>query len=110
MEPLVVIDRLGPLIGHAHAKDVRYHGAELALNGLLDNRWPGDPATIPWDFAAVGFGDHDHSWWAEFNDALATKTSALCFSIEHEDRLHAPEEGVLASASMLAATGVEAAR
>ncbi len=110
MDPLAVIDRLGPLIGHGHAKDVRYHGAELALNGLLDNRWPGDPASIPWDFAAVGYGDHDGAWWAEFNDALAAKTSALCFSIEHEDRLHSPEEGVLASASMLAATAVEAAR
>ena len=43
MNPLKVIERLGPLIGWAHAKDVRYNTAELALNGLLDSRWPGDP-------------------------------------------------------------------
>lgn len=101
MEPLAVIDRLGQHIGHGHAKDVRYHADELALNGLNDNRWPGDPQTIPWDFAAVGFGEHDAAWWATFFTALETKTAAVCFSIEHEDRLHSPEEGVTASAALL---------
>jgi sugar phosphate isomerase/epimerase len=103
MEPIAVIERLGSHIGHGHAKDVRYHAGELALNGLNDNRWPGDPETIPWDFAAVGYGEHGAPWWADFADALRDHTSALCFSIEHEDRLHAPEDGVAASARMLAA-------
>ena len=47
MDPLKVIERLGPTIGYAHAKDVRYNQAELELNGLLDNRWPGDPTRMP---------------------------------------------------------------
>jgi sugar phosphate isomerase/epimerase len=108
MDPLAVIDRLGDHIGHGHAKDVRYHATDLALNGLLDNRWPGDPQTIPWDFAAVGLGEHERAWWADFSDALATRTQALCFSIEHEDRLSTPEDSIRASAALLAATALEA--
>ncbi|MGH2406686.1 MAG: sugar phosphate isomerase/epimerase family protein [Candidatus Limnocylindrales bacterium] len=101
MEPLKVIERLGPLIGHAHGKDVRYHAPDLALNGLLDNRWPGDATSIPWDFAAVGHGDHDAAYWQAFTAALARDTSALVVSIEHEDRLVTPEAGVAASAMLL---------
>jgi sugar phosphate isomerase/epimerase len=109
MEPLAVVARLGRHIGHAHAKDVRYNSSELALNGLLDNRWPGDPRTIPWDFAAVGLGDHGETWWNAFASALERDTQALMLSIEHEDRLHSAEDGVSASASMLATPAVELA-
>jgi sugar phosphate isomerase/epimerase len=101
MDPLRVIDRLGPLISHSHGKDVRFHADQLDLNGLLDNRWPGDAATIPWDFAAVGFGEHDRAWWHEFASALEQRTRAQVISIEHEDRLHPPEEGILASVAVL---------
>jgi sugar phosphate isomerase/epimerase len=102
MDPLKVIDRLGSSIGYSHGKDVRYHAAELDLNGLLDNGWPGNPSTIPWDFAAVGHGDHDAGWWAAFAAALAASTSAGILSVEHEDRLVSPEAGIAASARMLA--------
>ncbi len=103
MDPLRIIDRLGPHIGYAHAKDVRYEPAELALNGLLDSRWPGDPRHIPWDFAAVGHGVNDSGWWRSFVAALATATSAPFLSIEHEDRLVGPEDGIAGSAALLAA-------
>jgi sugar phosphate isomerase/epimerase len=103
MDPLKVIERLGPSIGWAHAKDVRYDAEELALNGLLDNRWPGDPSHIPWDFAAVGHGAHDRAWWGSFTAALETSTSTRYISIEHEDRLVKPEDGILASGAVLEA-------
>jgi sugar phosphate isomerase/epimerase len=102
MDPLKVLERLGPFVGWAHAKDVRYNADELALNGLLDNRWPGDPGHIPWDFAAVGNGAHDAAWWGSFTAALEQLTSAPCISIEHEDRLVTPEAGVVTSAQLLA--------
>jgi sugar phosphate isomerase/epimerase len=101
MDPLKVIERLGTLIGHSHGKDVRYHSGELELNGLLDNRWPGDAATIPWDFAAVGHGAHAEAWWQSFATALERHTTARVISIEHEDRLLSPEAGVVASAAVL---------
>ena len=103
MDPLKVIERLGPLIGYAHAKDVRYASSELDLNGLLDSRWPGDPAKVAWDFAAVGHGAHDAAWWGSFAAALARRTSAATISVEHEDRQIGPEVGVAASASLLSA-------
>ena len=102
MDPLRVIDRLGTQIAYAHAKDVRYDAGELAVNGLLDSRWPGDPSHIPWDFAAVGHGVHDAGWWASFVSALATVTSASFLSVEHEDRLVRPEEGIARSVEVLA--------
>jgi sugar phosphate isomerase/epimerase len=101
MDPMAVIARLGKHITYAHGKDVRYNDKELGLNGLLDNRWPGDPNAIPWDFAAVGFGAHDRAWWRAFSAALERDTQAPVVSIEHEDRLHPPEEGIPASAVFL---------
>ena len=80
---------------------MRYHTGELELNGLLDNRWPGDAATIPWDFAAVGNGAHADPWWQSFATALERHTTARVISIEHEDRLISPEAGVVASAAAL---------
>jgi len=102
MDPLQVIDRLGERIGYSHGKDVRFDNAELALNGLLDSRWPGNPNHTPWDFAAVGHGVHDAEWWATFTSALAMSTSAPVVSVEHEDRLVAPEDGIARSAAILA--------
>lgn len=110
MDPTRVIDRLGSMIGYAHAKDIRYHGPDLELNGLLDNRWPGDPTTIGWDFAAVGHGAHDAAWWHDFADALEQRTSAPMLSIEHEDRLVSPEDGVVTSAALLDGHAPEAGR
>jgi sugar phosphate isomerase/epimerase len=102
MDPLAVIALVGRRIGYAHGKDVRYHPDELGLNGLLDSRWPGDPRNIPWDFAAVGHGAHDAEWWRTFATALAGSTAASFLSVEHEDRLVPPEEGIAGSASLLA--------
>jgi sugar phosphate isomerase/epimerase len=55
MDALAVAEALGDRIGHAHAKDVTFDEPKLAVNGLLDHRWPEDP---PWSFATVGHG-HD---------------------------------------------------
>lgn len=105
IDPLKVVTRLGPLVGHSHGKDVRYNEEELELNGLLDNRWPGDPTAIGWDFAAVGLGVHDVDWWQAFATALELQTTARVISIEHEDRLSPPESGIVVSVGVLGATG-----
>lgn len=105
MDPLKVIERLGPLIGHSHGKDVRYHREQLDLNGLLDSRWPGDATTIPWDFAAVGHGAHPDDWWASFTASLERDTTARVVSIEHEDRLVSAESGIVASVATLSTDG-----
>ena len=53
---------LGDRIGHVHGKDTVFHAESLALNGLLDRRWPEPAAEMPWTFAVPGRG-HDLAWW-----------------------------------------------
>ena len=56
IDPLRVIDQLGDRIGFCHGKDTLLHGDRIALDGVIDMRFPVDPATATWHFAAVGSG------------------------------------------------------
>ena len=62
-----VVQRLAGRIGHAHGKDVSFNAEKLALNGLLDHRWPAPAAEMPWNFATVGRG-HGLPWWQELSE------------------------------------------
>jgi len=106
MDPLAVVARL-PRVGYAHLKDVVFDRHNLALNGLLDHRWPGDPQQAPWRFATVGRG-HDPSWWRAFVDALAARGVETA-AIEHEDTLVAAEEGIVEAVRVFAPTEEAAA-
>jgi sugar phosphate isomerase/epimerase len=101
MDAKAVIEAAGERVGHAHAKDVVFDEANLARNGLLDHRWPHDPAALPWRFATVGDG-HDGDWWADFAAALDAAGNVDAIAIEHEDPLVAPEAGVPIAAKLLA--------
>jgi sugar phosphate isomerase/epimerase len=98
MDPLAVTARLGR-VGYAHLKDVVFDQESLAVNGVLDHRWPGGRAA--WRFATVGRG-RDASWWRGFLDALAARGVADV-AIEHEDPLVPALAGVAEAASVLAA-------
>lgn len=101
MDPVAVIDYLGPLVFHAAAKDVRIN-PHAAIQGVLDNsfrrmgedeartslggdewvnEWPNPSA---WDFVAVGKG-HDATYWAKFLGALYRVDPDMIVNIEHED-------------------------
>jgi sugar phosphate isomerase/epimerase len=99
MDPLAVVERL-PRVGYAHLKDVVFERENLAVNGLLDHRWPGNPRDAPWRFAAVGRG-RDASWWRAFLDALALRGVETA-AIEHEDPLVSVEQGILEAAEACA--------
>jgi sugar phosphate isomerase/epimerase len=99
MDAFAILDRLGDRVGHAHAKDVVFDEARLALNGLLDRRWPSPPEEMPWRFATVGEGQ-DAAWWEAFRsrlEALGVGTLA----IEHEDPFVSPEIGIPAASDVL---------
>jgi sugar phosphate isomerase/epimerase len=101
IDPFAVIEALGPRIGHAHAKDVRVDERNRALNGVLDNRWPGEAAQMPWTFATVGRA-HDAAWWASFAAALeAAGADVATLSIEIEDPFATSEESVVESVAVL---------
>lgn len=101
MDALAVIEAVGRRAGHAHAKDVVFDVRNLAVNGLLDRRWPRPPEAMPWNFATVGRGK-DPSWWGRFMDSLAAGTRVSTVAIEHEDPFVDPEQGVPEAATVLA--------
>jgi sugar phosphate isomerase/epimerase len=102
MDAIAVIQALAGRIGYCHAKDVRFIPGNLALNGVMDRRWPNPPHQMPWNFAIVGRGQgRDVGWWCGFVAALARHTRARTLSIEHEDPFVPAVEGVPAAASLL---------
>lgn len=98
-----VVERLGGRIGHAHGKDVLFRQDRLALNGLLDNRWPNPPEDMPWNFATLGRGK-DASWWRSFRADLGKSGTVTTLAIEHEDPFVAPQAGIIEAARILADT------
>jgi sugar phosphate isomerase/epimerase len=96
-----VVQRLAGRIGHAHGKDVMFNADKLALNGLLDHRWPTSAAEMPWNFAAVGRG-HGIAWWQALLTDLAAAGKVKTIAIEHEDPFVAPMVGIREAARVLA--------
>jgi len=101
MDPYRVAEALGPRVGHVHGKDTVFHADSLALNGLLDQRWPEPAADMPWTFAVPGRG-HELDWWAGLARALAPSRAEVV-SIEHEDPFVPAETGVPEAARLLSA-------
>src|SRR5215467_6758297 len=102
-----VAEALGDRVGHAHGKDTVFHADSMALNGLLDRRWPEPAAEMPWTFAVPGRG-HDLGWWAGLVRAL-DGSQARVISIEHEDPFVPATTGVPEAARLLRAA-IDAAR
>src|SRR5690348_15269563 len=92
---------LGARVGHVHGKDTVFHPDSLALNGLLDRRWPEPASDMPWTFAVPGRG-HDLAWWSGLVRALS-RSEAEVVSIEHEDPFVPAETGVPEAARLLRA-------
>jgi sugar phosphate isomerase/epimerase len=100
MDPIAVAAHLGARAGHSHGKDVAFSTRNLALNGLLDRRWPRPPEAMPWNFAVVGRG-RDEEWWTRFVGELRTGGRVQTIAIEHEDPFVPPEIGVKEAAGLL---------
>lgn len=86
-------------VGHVHGKDTSFNEHSLALNGVLDHRWPAAPELMPWNFSVPGRG-HDLSWWAGLVGRLAG-SPAKVVSIEHEDPFVPASVGVPEAARLL---------
>lgn len=102
MDPIAVVRKLGPLVYHAAAKDVRINTENAKLYGVLDNsfrrlapdeprvnlggdEWANEwPKRSAWDFVALGKG-HDTAFWTEWLRALHEVDPAILVNIEHED-------------------------
>ena len=100
MDANKIVQRLGSRIGHSHGKDTVFQQEHLALNGLLDNRWPKPPADMPWNFATVGHGK-DAVWWGTLLRDLKAAGNVTTIAIEHEDPFVPPHKGIAEAAQLL---------
>jgi sugar phosphate isomerase/epimerase len=93
IDPIAAIRILGDAIFHVHAKDTQMYPANLPRTGVLDTKPYTDEANRGWIFRTCGFG-HGAEWWKEFVSTLRMFGYDDVLSIEHEDSLLSPEEGL----------------
>lgn len=94
MDPVAVIKELGKYdaIYHFHAKDTKIDKQNCPVNGVLDTGSYGTNERS-WDFRTVGYGNGKELW----NDIISTLKRVGydgIISIEHEDSLMSPKEGL----------------
>ena len=91
IDPYAAARALRGAIFHVHAKDWGSDPARLAVDGVLETRL--DPDERAWIFRTVGEG-HDAAWWRGLAGALGDAGYDGALSIEHEDPLLPPDEGL----------------
>ena len=97
IDPIAAIRVLGDAIFHVHAKDTQIYERNLPLTGVLDTKRYTDERNRAWIFRTCGYG-HDAGWWKEFVSTLRMYGYDYVLSIEHEDSLLSPEEGLSSAA------------
>ncbi|MDZ4798801.1 MAG: sugar phosphate isomerase/epimerase [Bryobacteraceae bacterium] len=100
IDPIAAIRVLGDCIYHVHAKDTQIYERNLPKTGVLDTKKYTDEANRAWIFRTVGYG-HAYQWWTEFISTLRMFNYDYVLSIEHEDSLMSPDEGLTKAAKFL---------
>jgi sugar phosphate isomerase/epimerase len=93
IDPIAAIRVLGDAIFHVHAKDTQIYHRNLPITGVLDTKKYTDERNRAWIFRTVGYG-HGEEWWSEFISTLRMFGYDYVLSIEHEDSILSPEEGL----------------
>ncbi len=100
IDPVAAIRELGDAIYHFHAKDTRVDKYNMAKSGVLSVSHYGNEATRPWIFRTVGYGNGE-TMWRDIASALRLVGYDKVMSIEHEDSLMTPMEGLSKAAKFL---------
>ncbi len=100
IDPIAAIRVLGDAIIHVHAKDTQFYPPNLPRTGVLDTKPYTDERNRAWIFRTCGYG-HGAEWWKEFVSTLRMFGYDYVLSIEHEDSLMSPEEGLSRAAAFL---------
>ncbi|CAN5552047.1 sugar phosphate isomerase/epimerase [soil metagenome] len=102
IDPIAAVRELAKegAVFHVHAKDTKVDPYNSGLNGNLDTKSYGDIDKRSWVFRSVGYG-HSTEWWKDFCSALRTYGYDYVLSIEHEDGLMSPIEGLRKAVSVL---------
>jgi sugar phosphate isomerase/epimerase len=99
-DPIAAVRALGPAIYHVHAKDTRIDPVLAAQRSLIETI-PGERfQERTWNYVTLGYG-HGEPWWASFIATLAAVGYDDVLSIEHEDFMMPPIEGIEKSVALL---------
>ena len=93
IDPVAAIKALTGAIYHFHAKDTKLDKYNVAKFGVLDTKHYSDEAHRSWIFRSVGYGN-GLDYWRDIISALRLVGYDKVMSIEHEDSLMTPEEGL----------------
>jgi sugar phosphate isomerase/epimerase len=99
-DPLAAVRALGEAIYYVHAKDTRVEPIPASIDGVLDTRPAREVGARSWNYVTLGYG-HGEEWWRQFCAALRLTGYDDVLSIEHEDSLMDPLEGVRKSVHLL---------
>jgi sugar phosphate isomerase/epimerase len=93
IDPCAAIRALAGAIWHCHAKDTAIHQWNSLTHGTLDTKHYRDELNRAWIFRTVGYG-HPRHFWCDFVSALRLAGYDGVLSMEHEDSLMSPREGL----------------
>jgi len=93
IDPVAAIRELKGAIYHFHAKDTKIDKMNTAVNGVLDTKHYSDELNRSWIFRSVGYGN-DYQLWKDIVSTLRMVGYDYVLSIEHEDSLMTPTEGL----------------
>jgi sugar phosphate isomerase/epimerase len=100
IDVVAAVRALGDAIFHVHAKDCRIDHLNTQVNGVLDGKRYTREAERSWLFRTVGYG-HDAAVWRDLISALRLAGYDGAISIEHEDSLMSPTEGLRKAVTFL---------
>ncbi len=93
IDPVKAVRALAGAIHHVHAKDTGLYPVNADVNGYLDTKHYGDEKNRSWIFRTVGYG-HGADFWCDFVSTLRLCGYDGTLSMEHEDSLMSPAEGL----------------
>lgn len=93
IDPCAAVRALDGAIWHVHAKDTGIHEWNSRVNGVLDTKHYSDECNRAWIFRTVGYGN-PRQFWCRFVSALRMSGYDGALSMEHEDSLMTPCEGL----------------
>ena len=93
VDPVAAIRYLGDAIYFFHAKDTKLDPINCPINGVLETRSFTRESERSWIFRSVGYG-HDAMVWKDIVSNLRLVGYDDVLSIEQEDSLMTPNEGL----------------
>jgi len=99
-DPLAAVGALGEGSYNVKKKDTRIEAIRAGIDGILETNPANEPALRSWNYVTLGHG-HCEAWWRQFCAALRMVGYDDVLSIEHEDCMIDPIEGVGKSVELL---------